>query len=252
LLRAAELAASFGYHGKTLTSANVLIPVAYYLKKIGSPANFVSHPSHAPDRQLLRKWLIVGLLKSVFSAKTDTLLGAVRAALQNDDSERFPFDLVDRVLTGHGKSLKFTPEEIDTLLESEYGKRNTFSVLAAAYPALNTQFKFHLDHIFPKSSFSRRKLKALELSYDDIEVYQSTFNLLPNLQLMEGVVNQSKQDTPFDDWSRPMRERPSDWLQYRVQHLIPDMPSYGLDSFKSFVEQRRLLMAEKLRQELPC
>jgi len=75
LLKAAELAASFGYHGKTLTSSNVLIPIAYYLRQIGSPANFTSHPNFAEDRKLLRKWLVVGLLKSVFSAKTDTVLG---------------------------------------------------------------------------------------------------------------------------------------------------------------------------------
>jgi hypothetical protein len=84
LLRATELAASYGYHGKTLTSANVLIPVAYYLKQIGSPSHFAVHKDYAEDRKRLRKWLIVGLLKSVFSAKTDTLLAAVRTTLQNN------------------------------------------------------------------------------------------------------------------------------------------------------------------------
>jgi len=239
LLGAAELAASFGYHGKTLTSANVLIPVAYYLKQIGSPAYFVNHPTYASDRRLLRKWLIVGLLKSVFSAKTDTLLGAVRTAFQGNKGDGFPFDAIDRTLAGHGKPLKFSNEELDALADAEYGRRDTFSILAAAYPALNTQFKFHLDHIFPKSSFTKRKLKSAGLSDDDIEDYLSTFNLLPNLQLLEGVVNQVKLDTPFDQWSKPMQENPAEWANYCTQHLIPKLSAYGLDSFTTFRKQRQ-------------
>ena len=251
LLRATELAASCGYHGKTLTSANVLIPVAYYLKQIGSPKNFAAHPSSAADRSLLRKWLVVGLLKGVFSAKTDTLLSAVRTALQANTGKGFPFGAIESALTGHGKSLKFTEEELATLLQSEYGKRGTFSVLAAVYPALNTRFKFHLDHVFPKSSFKRRALKTLGLSEEDIEFFLSAFNLLPNLQMLEGVVNQAKLDTPFEEWSEPLRKKPAEWAQYHAQHLIPDFKEYPLTKFKKFFEARQALLLQKLKEELP-
>jgi hypothetical protein len=129
------------------------------------------HKDYAEDRKRLRKWLIVGLLKSVFSAKTDTLLAAVRATLQNNEGPGFPFDALDKTLMGHGISLKFSDSELNALLDAEYGKRNTFSVLAAAYPALNTQFRFHLDHIYPKSGFDRRKLKKADFLDEDIELY---------------------------------------------------------------------------------
>lgn len=250
LLRAAELAAAFGYHGKTLTSANVLIPIAYYLRQIKSPSTFAVHKDYAADRALLRRWLIVGLLKSVFSAKTDTLLGAVRAALQANQGAGFPLDAIDRTLAGHGVSLRFSNEELNALLDSEYGRRNTFSVLAAAYPALNMQFKFHLDHIYPKSTFERRKLKKAGFSDEDIELYLASFNQLPNLQMLEGVANQSKLDTPFEEWISPLRQDPTKWGNYRSQHLIPELDSYGLSAFKEFFSKRREALLEKLWKEL--
>lgn len=251
LLRAAELAASYGYHGKTLTSANVLIPVAYYLKQIGSPSNFTVHKEYSHDRQLLRKWLVVGLLKSVFSAKTDTLLGAVRTVLQTNQGRGFPMEALDKGLAGHGVALRFSDEDLNALLDTEYGKRNTFSALAAAYPSLNTQFKFHLDHIYPKSVFDRRKLKKAGFSDEDIEQYLMTFNQLSNLQILEGVVNQSKLDTAFEDWIKPLQLDPVSWGNYRSLHLIPSIPSYGMEAFKEFFSKRRALLLEKLKNELP-
>jgi hypothetical protein len=251
LLRAAELASSFGYHGKTLTSANVLIPVAYYLKQIDSPSNFVSHKDYAEDRKLIRKWLIVGLLKSVFSAKTDTLLAAVRTKLSENKEKGFPFEVLDKILSEHNVSLKFSTDELNILLESEYGRRNTFSILAAAYPALNCQFTFHLDHVHPKSGFDRRKLKREGYSDEDIESFIATYNQLPNLQMLEGAVNLSKQDTPFELWVKPLQEDVPSWGNYKSQHMIPESESYNLKSFKQFFSDRKQLLLAKLQRELP-
>ena len=252
LLKAAELAASFGYHGKTLTSSNVLIPIAYYLKQIGSPANFTSHKDFAEDRKLLRKWLVVALLKSAFSSKTDTLLGAVRTTLQVNVGGGFPFDALEKVLAVHNVLLKFSDDELEAMIDTEYGKRNTFSVLAAAYPSLNTQFKFHLDHIYPKAGFDRRRLKRAGYSDEDIDYYAEAFNLLPNLQLLEGVTNQTKLDSPFDDWIKPLQADPAGWANYKSQHLIPTLNDYAMTNFKEFFKARRNLLLEKLKKELPC
>jgi hypothetical protein len=252
LLRATELAAALGYQGKTLTSANVLIPVAYYLNRIGSPAHFATHPDYAADRKKLRLWLITGLLKGVFSAKTDTLLSSVRAAIKADAGSGFPSDGIETALLGHGISLKFSEDEFGVLLDTEYGERGAFSVLAAAYPALNTQFKFHLDHMFPKSQFTRRKLRNAGIAEADLDLYLESFNALPNLQLLEGVINQSKLDTPFEDWIRPLQNKTDEWNQYRIQHLLPSLPDYGISRFKGFLEGRRKLLLDRLKSQLPC
>jgi hypothetical protein len=250
LLLAAELVASFGYHNKTLTSANVMIPVAYYLRALGSPAGYCTSPKFADDRALVRKWLVGGLLKSVFSAKTDTLLSAVRAAIADSEGKAFPLDDIEKALLEHGVSLKFTPEELEQLLASEYGKRNTFSVLAALYPSLNTQFKFHLDHVFPKSAFHKPRLRKAGIADADIPRYQAMVNQVPNLQLLEGLVNQAKLDTAYADWVAPLQSKPADWGQYRVQHAIPEMPSYAMADFAVFFEKRRALLMDLLLKAL--
>jgi len=159
-------------------------------------------------------------------------------------------DALEKTLAGHGVSLRFSEQELDTLLGSEYGKRNTFSVLAAAYPALNTQFKFHLDHIYPRSGFDRRTLRRAGLSEEDVAEFIGKFNQLPNLQMLEGSANQSKLDTPFEEWIKPRQADAASWANYRDQHMIPSLPSYGVGAFKDFFTKRRALLLDKLRSEL--
>jgi hypothetical protein len=184
LLLAVELAAALGYHSKTLTSANVLIPVAYYLRKLGAPAGFCTALKYAGHRTSIRKWLVTSLLKSVPSSKTDTVLVAVRSAIRDSDEEQFPLAAVEKALLGHSVTMRFTDDELDSLLNSEYGRRNTLSVLAALYPCLNTQFKFHLDHVFPKSGLHKNRLRAAGFSEDAIVRKQERMNQVPNLQLL--------------------------------------------------------------------
>ena len=249
-----ELAASFGYNEKTLASANVLIPIAYYLRNLGSPADFHVHPKYAKDRLRLRKWLIVGLLKSVFSAKTDTILSAVRNAIKTSSAEiGFPLEDIEKALQPHGMSLQFTDTELDLLVSAEYGRRETFSILAALYPSLNSaQFKFHVDHIFPRASFRKAKLRKAGVPDERMDGYRERFNLLPNLQLLEGLANQAKLDLPFEEWVAPMQQSAdaATWPQYRALHFIPDLEDYSLANFEAFFSRRRDAMLVKLREEL--
>lgn len=63
ITQAINLVSSYGYSGKTLSSNNSLIPIAYYLLKIGMPSNFVSSGSTKDNRDKIKKWLIQSLLK---------------------------------------------------------------------------------------------------------------------------------------------------------------------------------------------
>jgi Protein of unknown function DUF262 len=247
---AVELASALGYNGKTLTSSNVLIPIAYYLRKLGVPAGFCTAPKYAVQRVAIRKWLVASTLKSVLSSKTDTVLAAMRSAIRDNEEDGFPAKAVEKALLGHGIAMRFSGEEIEDLLSSEYGKRNTFSVLAALYPSLNTQFKFHLDHIFPKVGFHKSRLKAKGFGDEAIGRIQRLMDQVPNLQFLEGLTNQSKLDSSFADWVEPMQAKPADWAQYRQQHAIPEMPNYGLEHFEEFFKQRRTMLLSRLKLSL--
>lgn len=250
LLLAAEFAEALGYSGKTLTSANALIPVAYYLRKLGCPAGFCSAPKYAQHRTTVRKWLVASLIKSVLSSKTDTVLAAVRGAIRKSKLEFFPLVAVEKALVGHGVSLRFSDEDLDALLDLEYGKRGTFSVLAALYPALNLQFQFHLDHVFPKSAFQPKQLRSTGFDAETISRMQDLLNRVCNLQLLDGLSNQAKLDSSFKDWIAPMQKKRAEWAQYLQQHSIPKLSSYGLEKFEEFCQRRRALLATRLKEAL--
>jgi hypothetical protein len=250
LLLAVELAAALGYNSKTLTAANVLIPVAYYLRKIGSPAGFCTAPKYEQQRADIRQWLVSSLLKGVLSSKTDTVLAATRTAIRESEEPGFPIVAIERALQGHTLSLRFSDDELDGLLTSEYGKRNTFSILAALYPALNMQFKFHMDHMFPKAGFHKLRLKSAGFDEDAIQRMQAMVNQVPNLQLLEGLANQSKLDTPFDQWTTSLRDKPLEWAAYCERHAIPSLANYELKNFEDFFEARRLKLRTLLKQVL--
>lgn len=252
LLRATEVASALGYQGKTLTSSNVLIPVAYYLRKIGAPAQFALHPKYAEDRARIRKWLIAGLLKGVFSAKTDTLIAAVRSAIKSQPELGFPLAAIEKALLEQNVSLKFNDDEAEALLDTEYGKRNAFSVMAALYPALSSQYKFHIDHVFPRSSFHKSKLRRAGFSEQAVELMQEQVNRVANLQILEGLTNEVKLATPFDEWIAPMLQagHEDEWSAYKTRHAIPDLsndlPSYDMAHFGQFYVLRRALLKKRL------
>lgn len=250
LTLAAELAAALGYNVSTLTSSNILIPVAYYLRSINCPAGFSTSPKYAGDREAIRKWMIRGLLKSAFSSKSDTLIAAVRTTIRNNPGKGFPLEAIEKALLDHNVLLTFSDEELETLLASEYGKRNTFSVLAALYPSQNTQFQVTSDHIFPKSAFHKVKLKAAGFSDEESVRMQALVHQVPNLQFLEGLVNQDKTATPYNTWIAPVKANPTDWAQYRLLHTIPEMVSYELKHFEEFFQQRRALLLQKLKMAL--
>ncbi len=51
-------------------------------------------------------------------------------------------------MAGRGKSLDFGPEEIEDLLEMEYGDRRLFPLLSILYPFIDVRQLHHIDHFF--------------------------------------------------------------------------------------------------------
>jgi len=93
---------------------------------------------------------------------------------------------------GKRKSISFSSDEIDNLLEFQYGKAKTYCALTLIYPALNHSFKYHQDHIHPKSKFNKRSMRAAGLSEEQIEQFNAEANGIANLQLLEATGNIEK------------------------------------------------------------
>ncbi|MFJ5624822.1 DUF262 domain-containing protein [Peribacillus loiseleuriae] len=245
---AVSLVSNFGYNQETLTSNNAIIPIAYYLLKIGLPHNYVQSSSYNSDRQRIHKWLILALLKRVFSGQPDNVLRPLRKIILTNHTE-FPLNTIIEELKGGTKSFSFNDDEISNLLTYQYGQKHTFSVLALLYPTLDFRNKFHLDHIFAKSLFTKKKLSYNGVSDDKQDIFISECNSIVNLQLLEGIPNQQKSNMMFDEWIVKTYSDQIKRTDYMDKHYIPNASLKLLD-FDSFIEKRSDLIFNKLKSIL--
>jgi uncharacterized protein with ParB-like and HNH nuclease domain len=242
------LLANLGYHRDTLTSNNALIPIAYYLKKIGVPHNFAIASKYEPDRKAIFKWLVIVLLKRTFSGQPDNVLRPIRDVI-NSAAQSFPFEEISNKLKGGTKSLSFDEDEIVSLLHYSYGEAYTYSVLAFLYPALDFRNKFHQDHIFPKRMFTKNRLLKSGIANEDIAFFMENFNSIANLQLLEGVPNQEKSEKDFKAWLTDKYPSKSDRSDYMNKHYIPDI-DLSFDNFREFIGNREKMLVKAFRELL--
>jgi hypothetical protein len=148
-----------------------------------------------------------------------------------------------------GKTLGFTPDELDDLVELSYGEARTFALLTLIFETVDTSKSLHMDHIFPISKFKRRLLLAEGVPEDAIDEWWDHANTLPNLQLIEGAINQEKLTTMPAEWLR-LRESNSERREKYIHiHLLDGLPE-KLGEFESFYQRRRKSLQARVTQLL--
>jgi hypothetical protein len=145
-----------------------------------------------------------------------------------------------------GKSLTMDEAEIDELLELKYGTRRAFPVLSLLYPGLDLTKQFHEDHVFPRSKFTRARLRAAGIPEDQIDDYLDRVDRLPNLQLLPGGPNIEKSDMGPAEWVRGPHF-PSDEKRkaYLAENDFEGLP-LELSEFLTFYRERRARMKARL------
>lgn len=245
---AVHLIASFGFSMENLTSNNVIIPIAYYLQTIGVPANYSVSKAYVDDRILVKKWLVATLLKRIFSFAPDGVLKPIREIMKSNPNG-FPLDKIAQRFRAGNRNLMFNSDEIDDLLYTKYGQGNLLVIMSILYPWADLKNNFHIDHIYPKSLFTKTKLKAYGVRADDIDEYINNVNYIGNLQLLEGIPNMEKKNKPFDQWLEETYKDSTSLSNYKQKQLIPDIqPTFA--NFSTFLEARELLIKEQLTKEL--
>ena len=243
---AVALVASFGFSESSLRAHNAVLPIAHYLYHSDAPAGFLVQAAYKRDRDAIRSWLTRSLLKrGIWGSGLDSLLTALRTVIDTHGSETFPAERLEEAMRARGKSLTFEEEELEDLVES---KDRAFALLSVLYPFVDTQNnKFHIDHVFPKSRFSSRRLRPAGVSDDDIEEYQDRVDRLPNLQLLAGDLNQSKSDVLPGKWIATFEPRAA--REYAEHHDLGDVPT-DITGFNVFYEARRARILSRLRRLL--
>jgi hypothetical protein len=247
LLRTVELAATFGLNGQTLRADSALLPIAYYLYKKNAPANYCTHGSHAEDRKAIQGWLVRSIVKAsgIWGSGLDTFLTALREVIQSSDLKAFPVEALRHAMSQRGKSLVFEPAEIEDLLHMEYGDKRAFPLLSLLFPFVDLRNQFHLDHVFPISKLSVAKLKKQGFDEAQAETMAAHANTLPNLQLLEGAINNEKRASLPHDWLNHFFQDEQSRQHYCAKHDLGNVPA-ELGEFEIYYRDRQ----DRLRQRI--
>ena len=245
-----QLVSSLGFTGHSLTAHNAILPIAYYLyaKKPGDA--FLAHSSFEEDRNAIREWLIRSLLKSgVWGSGLDTLMTDLRGAIRENEIDAFPVARIREAMARRGRQLIFDDEEVEDLADMRYGDRLTFALLSLLFPFVDLRNQFHVDHIFPASRFTERRLKDACVPDEKVAAFRDGRDRLANLQLLQGAVNAEKGATMPAEWLSDTYANDGSRHEYEQRYLLGHVPE-AIPEFDIFYDARRERLKRRIGQLL--
>lgn len=242
-----DLLKAFGLADYTLTSYNATLPILYYLYHNNIYTDFSTKICYQEDRNAIKKWLFSILLRKTFGASVDAVLMQSRKAFTSDIENNFIQSInnfpAKEINTEIKKITDVGDDFIQELLTTQKDDRYSFPILAILYPDLDYKNNnFHKDHLYPAASYD-------DLEQKDKDNYGwKVYNSILNLQMLDANENMSKNDLSLKDWiNKQTKDKDRD--RFLESHLIPNI-DYSLDNFESFIEERKKILIEKLKNIL--
>ena len=246
---AVELISSFGFSRDNLTSNNPLIPIAYYINKIGNPEYFSESAKYKNDRKRIKKWFVSSILQRLLSySSSDSILKMVCDVIKANHDE-FPISEIYEKLRKNNKDMSYTEESIEQLLYTKYGSGEALMVMSIIYPWANLKNNYHIDHIHPKTLFTEKRLRKNGIPEESHDFYLENYNYLGNLQLLEAIPNEEKNSSFFEDWMDENYSNPEQRKDYMKKHYIPDV-DFAFTNFEEFFTEREKLLTDALKKYL--
>lgn len=213
-------------------SWNVLLPILYAI---------YWNPTYENCLPAMKAYLLRAILFNYFQSGTTTKLNQMRNNIKNYNYE-FTIEMLNSI-----SELNVTNGRIEDILNAEKGSRivkETLYYLSSEW--LNKSFNYEEDHLHPHARFDLNK--PITVSYEDWKQWRLMRNRLPNLHLLEGRSNGSKNDMSlFDYYNEMNQEQKKDFCQ---KSYIPENVSLEFDNFNEFYEKRKELLEKKIRSLL--
>ena len=151
-------------------------------------------------------------------------------------------DMLDQM-----NELRVSDGKIEDIINAEKGSRvATEALYFITYEYLNKNFKYEQDHLHPAVRFDGSK--PLNVTFAQWNAWRANRNRLPNLHLLEGHSNGSKNDMRLIDYYNEMNDDQK--ALFCKQSLIPDNVSLEISDFETFYEERKKLLVKKLKELL--
>lgn len=211
------------------SSWNVLLPVLYFI---------YYNPEYKNNTEGIRSYLMRAILFTYFQSGTTGKLQQMKSNINSYDYE-ITTDMLDQIT-----DLRVTDGKIEDILNAEKGSRVAGDALYyLSRDWINKNFKYEQDHLHPFDTFDDNK--PVSVSMEDWKRWRGNRNRLPNLQLLEGRSNGSKNDMRLVDYYNDMNDEQK--TEFRKQAIIPDGVSLELENFDEFYEKRKAVLKDRIR-----
>jgi len=247
-----DLLVEFGFSDSVLTSQNATIIIAYYLYKGGDQSR--------ESKDGIRKYLIHALLNGIYGSSQEQLIATFRSSFREEVKSEvggisyrgrhrsFSFQEVLKIDLPQQKSLAVTESDIERFLQSTKGP-SSFFILSLLYPQLRySEVEFHQDHIHPESGFTKNNFREMGIPEEEWQEWLNCRDCVPNLQLMEGRLNESKNATPLKRWVEQMDE--SGRTSFSSSNYFPENVDLAFKDFMIFFQRRKERLRNKLKKVL--
>lgn len=214
------------------SSWNVLLPIIYYI---------YYNPDYDKNIKGVRSYLLRAIFFTYFQSGTTSKLQQMKSNINSFDYE-ITVEMLDQM-----NDVRVTDGKIEDVLNSEKGSRVAGEVLY--YLNLdwtNKNFKYEQDHLHPDSRFSESK--PVSVTVEDWKRWHGMRNRLPNLHLLEGRSNGSKNDMRLVDYYNDMNDEQK--AEFCKQAMIQQKASLEIEDFEKFYEARKTILTERIRELL--
>ncbi|KUP04715.1 hypothetical protein Q75_14810 [Bacillus coahuilensis p1.1.43] len=211
------------------SSWNVLLPIIYYI---------YYNPEYSNNIKAVRAYLLRAIFFTYFQSGTTGKLQQMKSYINSFDHE-ITIEMLDQI-----NDLRVTDGKIEDVLNAEKGSRVAGEVLY--YLSLdwrNKSFKYEQDHLHPVSRFDNSKPHTI--SMDEWKKWRSMRNKLPNLHLLEGRSNGSKNDMRLIDYYNDMNDQQK--ARFHEEAIISNDVSFEFEEFEKFYEKRKEIITTEIR-----
>ena len=214
-------------------SWNVLLPIIYFI---------YYNPEYEKNLEGIRAYLVRAVLFTYFQSGTTSKLQQMKSSINS-----YNYEITVDMMENQISDLRATDGKIDDILNAEKGSRVAGEVLYfLGLDWINKNYKYEQDHLHPDERFNRTN--PVSVPMEEWNKWRSNRNRLPNLHLLEGRQNASKNDMRLVDYYNDMNDEQK--AVFRKEALIPDGVSLELEHFGEFYEKRKALLMDKIRQLL--
>ena len=214
------------------SSWNVLLPIIYFI---------YYNPDYNKNLDGIQAYLVRAILFTYFQSGTTSKLQQMKSNINDNDYE-ITVDMLNQM-----NELRVTNGKIEDIINAEKGSRVASEALYyLSLNWINKNFKYEQDHLHPYARFDGSK--PVSVSMEDWKRWRGNRNRLPNLHLLEGRNNGSKNDMRLVDYYNDMNDTQK--IEFCEKSFIPSGISLEIEDFEKFFEKRKSILTERIRELL--